>query len=68
MTPDELMRTLVHHLIAIDDALVKAGFKTIHCIGLDRKAVAYLNQSDAFPSQGHGAVILGARVILPDEL
>jgi hypothetical protein len=68
MTPDELMRTLVHHLIAMDTALAKAGCKQIHCVGLDRKALAYLNQSDAFPPQGHGAVILGARVVLPSEL
>ena len=68
MTPDDLMRTLVHHLILMDDALVMAGFKPIHCIGLNNDALAFLNQSDAFPPQGHAAVILGARVILPSEL
>jgi hypothetical protein len=68
MTPDELIRTLVHHLIAMDDALAKAGCKQIHCIGLDEKALTYLNQSPAYPKHGHGAVIMGARVVLPSEL
>ena len=68
MTPNELMRILVHHMIEMDTALAKAGCKHIHCIGLDEKAITFMNRSPVYPKQGHGAVILGARVVLPSEL